>query len=60
MLYFRTIASKHESNAMASFQTTTIGKTRDKYFLLFFIRRNEIGLLTSFTKIDKRRGLTKV
>ena len=39
---------KHESNPMASFQTTTIGKTRDKYFLLFFICRNEIGLLPSF------------
>ena len=33
---FRTIASKHEYNAMASFQTTAnIGKTRDKYCLLF-------------------------
>ena len=33
---FRAIASKHEYNAIPSFQTTAnIGKTRDKYCLLF-------------------------
>ena len=38
--------SKHEYNAMASFQrTANIRKTRDKYCLLSFMHRNEIGLL---------------
>ena len=57
----RTTASKHEYNAMASFQTTTnLGKTRDKYCLLFFMHRNKIGLLTPFAKINNRGGLNKV
>ena len=61
MVSFRTIASKHEYNAMASFQTTAnIGKTPDKYCLLFFMHRNKIGLLTPFLKINKRGGLNKV
>ena len=46
---------------MASFQTTAnIGKTPDKYCLLFFMHRNKIGLLTPFAKINKRGGLNKV
>ena len=32
-------------------------KTRDKYCLVFFMRRNEIGLLTTFARINKRGGL---
>ena len=60
MVSFRTIASKHEYNAMASFQTTAnIGKTPDNC-LLFFMHRNKIGLLTPFAKINKRGGLNKV
>ena len=52
---------KHEYNAMASFQTTAnIGKTPDKYCLLFFMHRNKIGLLTPFAKINKRGDLNKV
>ena len=51
MVSFRTIASKHEYNAMVSFQTTAS---------MFFMHRNEIGLLTLFAKINKRRGLNKV
>ena len=48
---------------MVSFRTTTnIGKTPDKYCLLFFMHRNKIGLLTltPFAKINKRGGLNKV
>ena len=46
---------------MASFQTTAdIGKTQNKYCLLSFSHRNKIGLLTLFTKINKRGGLNKV
>ena len=46
---------------MTSFQTTAnIGKTQDKYCLLFFMHRNTIGLLTPFAKINKRGGLNKV
>ena len=52
MVSFRTIASKHEYTAMASFQTTAnIGKTPDKYCLLFFMHRNKIGLLTLLLKL---------
>ena len=51
MVSFRTITSKHEYNAMASFQTTAN---------MFFMHRNESGLLTSFAKINKRGGLNKV
>ena len=50
MVSFRTIASKHEYNAMTSFQTTAN---------MFFMHRNEIGLLTPFAKISKRGGLNK-
>ena len=39
------------NNAMASFQTTGS---------MFFMHRNEIGLLTHFAKINKREGLNKV
>ena len=61
MVSFRTIVSKHEYNAMTSFQTTAnIGKTPHKYCLLFFMHRNKIGLLTPFAKINKRGGLNKV
>ena len=42
------------------FQQPPIGKTRDKYCLVFFMYRNEIGLLTPFAKINKRWGLNKV
>ena len=60
MVSFRTIASKHEYNAVASFQTTAnIGKTPDKYCLLFFMHRNTIGLLTPFAKINKRGVLIR-
>ena len=46
---------------MASFQTTAnTGKARDKYCLLSFIHRNKIGLLTPFSKINKRGSLNKV
>ena len=46
---------------MASFQATAnIGKTGDKYCLLFFMRRNKIGLLTPFAKINKCGSLNKV
>ena len=38
---------------------TDIGKTPDKYCLLFFMHRNKIGLLTP-AKINKRGGLNKV
>ena len=52
---FPTIASKHEYNAMESFQTTAnIRKARDKFCLLSFKHRNKIGLLTPFAKISKR------
>ena len=52
---------KHEYNAMASFQTTAnIRETRDKYCLLSFMHRNEIGLLTPFAKINIRVDLNKV
>ena len=37
-----------------------ISKTQDKYYLLFFMHRNKIGLLTTFAKINKRGGLDKV
>ena len=50
MVSFRTIASKHEYNAMTSFQTTAN---------MFFMHRNEIGLLTPFAEINKRGGLNK-
>ena len=50
MVSFRTIASKHEYNAMTSFQTTAN---------MFFMHRNEIGLLTLFAKINKRGGLKR-
>ena len=51
MVSFRTITSKHEFNAMASFQTTAN---------IFFMYRNEIGLLKTFGKINKRGSLNKV
>ena len=51
MVSFRTITSKHEFNSMASFQTTAN---------IFFMHRNEIGLLKSFAKINKRGALNKV
>ena len=35
-------------------------KTRDKYCLVFFMHRNEIGLLTPFARINKRGGLSKI
>ena len=50
MVSFRTIASKHEYNAMTSFQTTAN---------MFFMHRNEIGLLRPFAKINKRGDLNK-
>ena len=54
-------SSKHEYNAMASFQTTiNIGKTWGKFCLLSFMYRNKISLLTPFSKIDKRGGLKGV
>ena len=60
-MQFNSIFSKHEYNAMASFQTTAnTGKARDKYCLLSFIHRNKIGLFTSFSKINKRGSLNKV
>lgn len=37
-----------------------IGKTQDKYCLLLFTHRNEIGLLRPFAKINKRGSLHKV
>ena len=53
--------SKHEYSAMASFQiTANISEIREKYCLLSFMHRNEIGLLTPFAKINKRVGLNKV
>ena len=42
------------------FKQPSLGKTRDKYCLLFFMHRNEIGLLTRFTKINKRESLNNV
>ena len=46
---------------MASFQTSpNIGKTQDKYCLLSFMHRNEIGLLTPAAKINKGGSLNKV
>ena len=33
---------------------------RDNYCLLFFLHRNEIGLLTAFAEINKRGVLNKV
>ena len=61
MRFFILHASKHEYNAMASFQATAnIGKTRDKYCLLFCMHRNKVGLLTPFAKINKRGGLNKL
>ena len=42
------------------FKQPPIGKTQDKYCLLFFMHRNEIGFLTPFAKINKRGGLNKV
>ena len=54
---FRTIFSKCEYNAMASFQTSiNIDKTRHKYCLLSFMHRNKIGLLTLFAKINNKDG----
>ena len=35
------------------FKQPPFGKTRDKYRLLFFMHRNEIGFSTHFTKINK-------
>ena len=35
-------------------------ETRDKYCLVFFMHRNEIGLLTTFARINKRGGLNKI
>ena len=34
--------------------------TQHKYYLLFFMHSNEIGLLIPFAKINKRGGLTEV
>ena len=43
------------------FQTSpNIGKTQDKYCLLSFMHRNEIGLLTPVAKINKGGSLNKV
>ena len=52
MRFFTLHASKHEYNAMASFQTTAnIDKTQDKYRFLSFMHRNKIGLLTPFANV---------
>ena len=53
MVSFQTTASKYKYNAMASL-------TQHKYYLLFFMHSNEIGLLITFAKINKRGGLTEV
>ena len=60
MVSFRTIAPKHEYNAIAFLQITAKSKTRDKYFLLFFMHRSEIGILITFAKIYRRWRLNKV
>ena len=57
MVSFLTVASKHEYNPMVSFQTTA---NRCKYCLLFFMHRNEVGLLAPFAKINKRGSFNKV
>ena len=61
MRFFTSHTSKHEYNAMASFQINiNIGKTRDKYSLLSFMHGNKIGLFTRFSKINKCGGLNEV
>ena len=60
MVSFQTIASKHEYNSIAFLQITAKSKTRDKYFLLFFMHRSEIGILITFAKIYRRWGLNMV
>ena len=41
------------------FKQSPIGETQDKYCLLFFMHRNEMGLLTPFAKICKHGGFNK-
>ena len=52
MVSFQTTASKYKFNAMASL-------TQHKYYLLFFMHSNEIGLLIPFAKINKRGVLLR-
>ena len=69
------LTSKYKCNAMVSFEPSPQNmnemqwdlfkqppksKTRDKYCHVFFMARNEIGLLTSFARINKRGGLNKI
>ena len=69
------LTSKYRCNTMVSFEPSSqnmnamqwhlfkqlpISKTQHKYCLLFFMHKIEIGLLTSFTKINKRGGLNKI
>ena len=54
--------SSQNMNAMQwyLFKQLPISKTQHKYCLLFFMHKIEIGLLTPFTKINKRGGLNKI
>ena len=69
------LTSKYKCNTMVSFEPSPQNmnamqwglfkqppksKTRNKYCFVFFMRRSEIGLLTTFARINKRGGLNKI
>ena len=54
--------SSQNMNAMhwGLFKQPSKSKTRDKYCFVFFMHRSEIGLLSTFARINKRGSLNKI